>query len=95
VAREEVLHGDVTTLRQRLAAILHFTGLHEQYPVDLHDKYALESSAQRFVVNVDHLLAVHLFIVHHPLHRPSSPSSSIIPVHHPLENNMYELFGCT
>jgi hypothetical protein len=60
VARDELLNGDVATLRQRLAAILHFTGLHEQYPVDLHDKYALESLHRSllkpFTISSDSLL---------------------------------------
>lgn len=46
VAHDEVLEGDVATLRKRLAAILHFTGLHEQYPLDLQDKCVSYSYTQ-------------------------------------------------
>lgn len=38
VSKEEVLHGSEDVLRIRLAALLHFTGLHEQQPVDLRDR---------------------------------------------------------
>ena len=46
MSRDEVMQGDGATLRQRLAAILHFTGLHEQYPVDLKDQCVLAPSKQ-------------------------------------------------
>lgn len=41
VSQSELLQGTEDALRLRLAALLHFTGLQDQVPVDLRSRYVL------------------------------------------------------